>query len=97
MPIPTRNAAAFLAQTELARLAADSAGGKYVSHYAMAVIQAGLGNNDQALIELERARAEHAWSMFLLRLEPAFDGLHSDARFAELLQKVGDSSRRQIH
>ncbi len=77
------------AVAELNYLLAQSRAGKYVSHYSLAVIQAGLGNTNAALAELESAYTERAWSMILLKREPAFDGLRSDARFARLARRVG--------
>jgi serine/threonine-protein kinase len=82
------------ALAEVDRLDAQAKSGAYVSHYGLAVIHSGLGNNDQAFAELEKAYLERAWSMFLLRLEPAFDDLRSDPRFAELLQKVSSGAAR---
>jgi eukaryotic-like serine/threonine-protein kinase len=61
----------------------------YVSHYALAVIEAGLGNKDQAFAELEKAYIGHEWPMFIIRVEPALAGLRSDPRFAALVKKVG--------
>jgi tetratricopeptide (TPR) repeat protein len=77
------------AQSELARLRAQATEGKYVSHYGLAVIEAGLGNTARAFAELDSAYAERAWTMFMLRREPAFDGLRSDPRFTVLQKKVG--------
>jgi serine/threonine-protein kinase len=77
------------ALSELSRLAAADNAGKYISHYGLAVIQAGLGDADQAIAELDRAYFERAWPMFMLRLEPAFDGLRNDPRFTAILKKVG--------
>jgi len=77
------------AVAELNYLLAQSRAGRYVSHYSLAVIQAGLGNTDAAFAELESAYAERAWSMFLLNLEPAFDSLRGDPRFARLERRVG--------
>jgi hypothetical protein len=74
---------------ELDRLNRDARQGKYVSHYGLAIIQAGLGNRQQAIAELEEAYTERAWSMFMLKLEPAFDDLRSDPRFVALVRKVG--------
>jgi len=55
----------------------------------MAVIQAGLGDNDQVIVELERAYTERAPAMFMITLEPVFAGLRSDPRFVALARKVG--------
>jgi tetratricopeptide (TPR) repeat protein len=80
------------ALSELDALRRQADKGKYVSHYWLAVIHGGLGNKDQALRELEQAYAERAWTMFMLRLEPAFDGLHGDPRFERLVRRVGLAS-----
>jgi tetratricopeptide (TPR) repeat protein len=80
------------ALAEIDRLDAQAKSGAYVSHYGLAVIHSGLGNSDQAFAELEKAYLERAWSMFLLRLEPAFDDLRSDPRFAELVKKVSSGA-----
>jgi eukaryotic-like serine/threonine-protein kinase len=77
------------ALAELDHLAAEASSGRYVSHYALGVIQAGLGNKDAAFAELERAVVERSWCMFLIKAEPAFDGLRSDRRFAKLAESVG--------
>ena len=62
-----------------------------LSHYGLAVIHAGLGDTDQTIAELDRAHLERAWPMFMLRLEPAFDGLRNDPRFTMILKKVGQA------
>lgn len=77
------------AVVELDRLRGQARDGKYVSHYAMAMIQAGLGDNDHVIAELEKAYTERAPAMFMITLEPAFAGLHSDPRFVALARKVG--------
>jgi len=74
---------------ELNLLRSQARDGKYVSHYAMAMIQAGLGDNDHVIAELEKAYTERAPAMFMITLEPAFAGLHSDPRFVALARKVG--------
>jgi serine/threonine-protein kinase len=74
---------------ELNRLRSEAKGGKPVSHYPLAVIEAGLGDNEQAITELQRAYTEHVWSMYMIKLEPAFSELHSDPRFIALVRKVG--------
>jgi hypothetical protein len=80
------------ALSELDHLTAEAKSGKYVSHYALAVVHAALGNNDAAFTELDKALGERSWCMFLIEIEPAFDGLRKDARFAALARKIGLAS-----
>src|SRR5437868_6460878 len=77
------------ALAELHRLGAEAREGRYVSHYALAMIHAGLADNERALAELDSAYVERAWPMFTLRVDPTFDGLRADPRFVRLLKKVG--------
>ena len=77
------------AMTEVERLRAEAASGRYVTHYAFASIFAALGNKDEAIKELELAVDERAWTLFALRLEPDFDAFRSDPRFVRLLDRIG--------
>jgi len=77
------------AVAELKRLQEEGRAGGLVSHYALAVVHAGLGNSDAAFAELEAGYEERAWSMLLLEREPAFDNLRGDRRFALLTKRVG--------
>jgi serine/threonine-protein kinase len=74
---------------ELNSLVARSKAGTYTSPYALAVVQAALGNKDAAFAELNGALAERSWCMFLLEVEPAFDSLKKDPRFERLARQVG--------
>src|SRR3984893_3391914 len=53
----------------------------------IALIYVGLGDQDQAMIWLNKAYEARFKASILLR--PAFDPLRSDARFAELLHRIG--------
>ena len=77
------------ALSELAQLRAEARAGKYMSHYGFAVIQAGLGNTDEALRELEQACEDHDPWMFMLEQEPVFRDLRRDPRFVLLVKRVG--------
>jgi serine/threonine-protein kinase len=77
------------ALAELDHLRTQARDGKYVSHYGLAVILAGLGDREQAVTELEKAYTERAPGLFMIKLEPAFSGLHSDPRFITLARKLG--------
>jgi hypothetical protein len=63
--------------------------GKYISPYFFAVIYAGLGERDQTFAWLERAYQERHQFMTLLGVEPLFDPLRSDPRFAGLVRRIG--------
>jgi serine/threonine protein kinase/Tfp pilus assembly protein PilF len=77
------------ALAELDHFRTQARDGKYVSHYALAVILAGLGDKEQAITELEKAYTERAPGLFMIKLEPAFSGLHYDPRFVALARRVG--------
>jgi TolB-like protein/DNA-binding winged helix-turn-helix (wHTH) protein/Flp pilus assembly protein TadD len=62
---------------------------RYVSPFNMALIYGGLGDNRQALDWLEMAYKERAPSLNFLKLSPAFDSLHSEPRFTELVRRIG--------
>jgi serine/threonine protein kinase len=62
---------------------------EYVTGYGIALIYAGLGEKDQAFAWLEAAYKERAFQMQFLKLEPRWDSLRSDPRFAELQRRVG--------
>jgi hypothetical protein len=60
-----------------------------VPPYHLAIVHAGLGENDRAFEWLERAFERHAVDLFTLKVEPMLDGLRSDPRFATLVRRVG--------
>lgn len=66
----------------------DLSGRRYVSPVYIALIFAGLGDNDQAFHWLEKAYQERSNSLHALRAEPGWDSLRSDARFADLLRRM---------
>jgi tetratricopeptide (TPR) repeat protein len=62
---------------------------RYFSPYRVALIHAGLGDNDQAFEWLERGyQKRDAWLIWL-KVDPALDRLRSDQRFPDLLHRVG--------
>ena len=77
------------ALAQLSHLDIERKQGQIVSHYDVAMIHAGLGDTERAFAELDSAYAERPWAMLVLRVDPAFDGLHVDPRFGRLLKKVG--------
>lgn len=73
----------------LAELTRDRAGPGYVAADDIAAVYAGLGDTEHAFAWLQQACGERATALVNLKVEPAFDGLRGDRRFAELLRCVG--------
>jgi tetratricopeptide (TPR) repeat protein len=61
---------------------------KYVSAYHLAAIYVGLKDKDQAFTWLNRAFQDRADWMVNLKVDPRFDSIRSDPRFAELLGRM---------
>ena len=62
---------------------------RYISDYFPALIYARLGDKDRAIECLQKAyEAQDLW-MKWIKVDPVFDGIRSDPRFAELLRHVG--------
>jgi tetratricopeptide (TPR) repeat protein len=62
---------------------------RYVPAYNFAIIHAGLGDFDKAFYWFEQARRERSGFLPFLKVEPVVDCLRSDARFDDLLEKIG--------
>jgi DNA-binding winged helix-turn-helix (wHTH) protein/Tfp pilus assembly protein PilF len=75
-------------QWKLERRIAD-ARKRPVTSYPFAMIYAALGDRDLAFQWLERAFAERDPMLVALNVDPAFDGLRSDQRFADLIKRIG--------
>lgn len=74
------------AQAILARLKETK---DYVSPEELAGLYAGLGDKEGALAMLERAYQEHDLQLQVLKIDRRLDSLRSDARFQDLLRRVG--------
>jgi tetratricopeptide (TPR) repeat protein len=61
----------------------------YVSGYSEAIIHLALGNENQTFSCLEKAYEARCEMMTWLRIDPDFDSVRSDARFKDLLRRVG--------
>jgi DNA-binding winged helix-turn-helix (wHTH) protein/TolB-like protein/Tfp pilus assembly protein PilF len=60
-----------------------------ISLFSMALVYLELGENDQALELLEKSYLQRpGGEIVLLKVDPRFDGLRSNPRFAELLQRM---------
>jgi tetratricopeptide (TPR) repeat protein len=64
---------------------------QYVSPFTFAVSYARMGEKDRALEDLGKAVDERYPSMVFVPIEPTFDGLRSDPRFADLLRRITPS------
>ena len=77
------------ASEELEKLADMLRLGRYVPNVALAKIHAGLGHVDEALKWLEKAfDARESW-LPLIKHEPHFRKLRNDARYNDLLRRIG--------
>ncbi|HEU5250439.1 MAG TPA: protein kinase [Thermoanaerobaculia bacterium] len=63
--------------------------GKYASSYAIAVVDAGLGEKERALVHLEDAYRERSHWLVWLKRDPRWDSVRTDPRFVQLVRKVG--------
>jgi len=62
---------------------------EYVPAWDFALIYAGLGENDQAFAWLDKAYDERSFNMTWLNNEPRWDSLRSDARYLDLVHRIG--------
>ena len=62
---------------------------QYVSPIVLAILPMLLGDLDEAFGPLEKALADKANALVYLNVEPFFDPLRADPRFAELIKKMG--------
>jgi tetratricopeptide (TPR) repeat protein len=76
------------ARAILQSLAAD-AGHTYIPPSHLALIETALGDRDQAFAHLEEALAVRDARLALLKIDPKWNDLRSDPRFASLLQRMG--------
>jgi len=60
-----------------------------VPPYDLAVIHAGLGQTDDALLWLDKSLATHDPESMILPIDPRLDSLRGDPRFAALLRRMG--------
>jgi eukaryotic-like serine/threonine-protein kinase len=61
----------------------------YVSPTAFAYIYAALGDKEKAIAYLEKGYEERAFQMQFLKIDPRWDKLRNDPRFADLMRRVG--------
>ena len=79
-----RPAQALEALAELEELSAR----RFVTSYGVALVHAGLGQNDAAFAWLNKAFDERSNWLVWLRLDPRWNGLRPDPRFAQLVSRM---------
>jgi len=67
----------------------------YVQPVNIALAHTALGEKDKAFAWLDKACEEHAQWLSEIKVDRAFDPLRSDARFTDLLKRVGFSPVHQ--
>jgi DNA-binding winged helix-turn-helix (wHTH) protein/TolB-like protein len=65
------------------------AGRKFVTSYGVALVHVGLGQNEAAFASFNRAFDERSNWLVWLRLDPRWNGVRADRRFAELVSRMG--------
>jgi tetratricopeptide (TPR) repeat protein len=61
---------------------------KFVTPYGVALVHAGLGENDATFAWLNKAFDERAHWLVWLRLDPRWNGLRRDPRFSDLVSRM---------
>ncbi len=56
---------------------------------ALAIVYMGLGNKNEAFDWLGKAFEDRSAALVYLAVDPVFDPLRSDSRFADLVQRIG--------
>ena len=62
---------------------------QYVAPSEIAALYAAIGDNEKAFASLEKAFAEKDLQLQFLRVDPGYDPIRNDPRFADLLRRVG--------
>ncbi len=76
-------------QKKLERLNEKAKRGEYVPAMNYALAYTRLGDKEQAFAWLAKAQQERNGLIFDLKLDPIYDSLRSDPRFADLMREVG--------
>ncbi len=66
---------------------------RYVSSYDLGLASLGIGETDRVFALLAQAVEERSPRIAFLGVDPRFDGLRNDARFKELMIRIGISAR----
>jgi adenylate cyclase len=77
-------------EAEARRILAELEGGtEYVRAEFVAPAWAALGDLDRAFAALERAFADRSAGLIYLHVDPSYDSLRDDPRYAELVERIG--------
>jgi tetratricopeptide (TPR) repeat protein len=76
------------AATAIVRELEERSRGTYVDPLSVAWVYAGLAKKDEAFASLQKAAEQHSPLLAFLKVEPIFDPLRSDPRFAALLHQM---------
>jgi tetratricopeptide (TPR) repeat protein len=79
-------------RTEAGRIVDDlksRTGSDYVDPSFIAFIYIAVGENDQAFLWLNKAVDERSGTIGWIKVDPHFDGIRSDPRFADLVRRMG--------
>ena len=74
---------------DILRTLESLSGERYVPPYAIALLQAGLGERDAAFASLDRALEARDVHLVFLPVDPRWDAYRSDPRFKALLERCG--------
>lgn len=69
-------------------------GGRAASPMAVAMVSAGLGEHDEAIRQLTKAVSQRSPGVVQLAVDPVFEPLRADKRFASLVQTIGTFAAR---
>jgi len=65
------------------------ASGKYCSAFEIALVCLGLGQKEEAMDWLDKAKAEHDPFLIYIKTDPNFDSLRGEPRFGQILTSIG--------
>ena len=71
--------------------------GRYVSPVALALLNIKLGNSDEVFHWLDLAADEEAPWLFYLKIDPAFNPVRNDPRFAEIVRRIKLFQQAAVH
>jgi len=77
------------ARTILSDMLRTSNSDYFSANYMVAVVSAGLGENDTAIAYLEKAYDEHSLGPAWFKFDPRLDGLRDTPRFQAFMQRIG--------